>query len=725
MLGNDPLTLPTPKVFHRLTPPDFREDRVSMRDDRAFADLVQHHDRSLRTLGFVMLGDAERTDAALQRGVIDAYASLPDADDPDGGAGHSGRDAQPPAGLGWLARFVYAAARDDARRTGRNPLPGPPGGVAAVLAGLMLDDAALVVLVDAEGLDPDEGAAIVGLRPTDAASRLEHARAAVRGVLRPPPVGPATVAGRDVAVGTALRGLAVPDHGPSFWPRLGADLLALREPPPDESSSSNGGTPTSAVSSNGSHPLEENPADEVAEPVVPEGIAYRIGPTGYPVISTSAPRRALPAVRPVRVAPTYSRVRTRSDPWSSRRVSRPAIVVLAVVATLAALVAVRFGRHPHAAGPSTEAIAVASKVSTAWANAETVQGAVATTTYGAAGAAPATNTAAFAWRADGSFRLAQADGTSDVAYDSTTGTRRQFRSDGTQASGVEETGLPPGPPDLETPPELPFATELRSALATWRTSPGVTVHTDTVDGQPVWVVTSPLGAAGAGGASAVPGAPVADTLAVTVDQHTALPLRLTRSAGSTPVDDVELRDVVVDQPVAADGFTVPFAKDLVVTRFPYQFNRLKSVDEMPSAAGYPVATPGYLPPGYELAEIAVAPTPGLANGPPAAGAAVAANPPSTGVATLLYRRGLETIVVTTRRAGDAPDAWTDPFGPATAPAPVTVNTTAYGRVPMEFVDQPGVPTHLWGVAAEPGLVVTVAGDVDRDTMLRVASSLGA
>src|SRR2546428_810130 len=57
------------------------------------------------------------------------------------------------------------------------------------------------------------------------ADLVQHHDRSLRASAVGPPPGPALATGRDVGVGTALRDLAVPDHGPAFWHDLGADLL--------------------------------------------------------------------------------------------------------------------------------------------------------------------------------------------------------------------------------------------------------------------------------------------------------------------------------------------------------------------------------------------------------------------------------------------------------------------------------------------------------------------
>jgi RNA polymerase sigma-70 factor, ECF subfamily len=160
--------------------------RARAGDQRAFTDLVRHYDHRLRALAFRLLGDRSAMDDALQDAYVKAFRALP---------GFRGD-----AGLGtWLYQITYRACVDLQRREGRHRNePLEEGGAATTdpaaaatartdlqraLAALPVDQRAAVLLVDAEGLDYDAAASVLGVAPGTIASRLSRARTALRAAL--------------------------------------------------------------------------------------------------------------------------------------------------------------------------------------------------------------------------------------------------------------------------------------------------------------------------------------------------------------------------------------------------------------------------------------------------------------------------------------------------------------------------------------------------------------
>lgn len=163
--------------------------RARAGDQRAFTELVRHYDGRLRALAFRLLGDRAAMDDALQEAYVKAFRALP--------------GFREDAGLGtWLYQITYRACVDLQRRERRHQagpledtgaasaLPSDPAATAAArtdlqraLAALPLDQRAAVLLVDAEGLDYDAAAAVLGVAPGTIASRLSRGRAALRAAL--------------------------------------------------------------------------------------------------------------------------------------------------------------------------------------------------------------------------------------------------------------------------------------------------------------------------------------------------------------------------------------------------------------------------------------------------------------------------------------------------------------------------------------------------------------
>jgi RNA polymerase sigma-70 factor (ECF subfamily) len=167
--------------------------RAKAGDRHAFTEVVRHYDHRLRALAYRLLGDRAAMDDALQEAYVKAFRALP--------------GFREDAGLGtWLYQITYRACIDLQRRESRHQTEtttdwAPPGATATgpsadpaatatrradlqrALAALPADQRAAVLLVDAEGLDYDAAAAVLGVAPGTIASRLSRARAALRAAL--------------------------------------------------------------------------------------------------------------------------------------------------------------------------------------------------------------------------------------------------------------------------------------------------------------------------------------------------------------------------------------------------------------------------------------------------------------------------------------------------------------------------------------------------------------
>jgi RNA polymerase sigma-70 factor (ECF subfamily) len=159
--------------------------RARAGDQQAFTEVVRHYDHRLRALAYRLLGDRAAMDDALQEAYVKAFRALP--------------GFREDAALGtWLYQITYRACVDLQRRESRHhsePSGAPraaadPATTAAsrtdltrALAALPVDQRAAVLLVDAEGLDYDAAAAVLGVAPGTIASRLSRARAALRAAL--------------------------------------------------------------------------------------------------------------------------------------------------------------------------------------------------------------------------------------------------------------------------------------------------------------------------------------------------------------------------------------------------------------------------------------------------------------------------------------------------------------------------------------------------------------
>jgi RNA polymerase sigma-70 factor (ECF subfamily) len=162
--------------------------RARRGETEAFMELVRREDHGLRALAFRLLRDRTAMDDALQDAYVRAFRAI---------GSFEGR-----SGFGtWLYRIVYRSCVDELRRRGRHdwasledvagavaaPEPGVDAAgrldLADALDALPVDLRASVLLVDAQGFSYDEAAAILGVPPGTVASRLNRARAALRGTL--------------------------------------------------------------------------------------------------------------------------------------------------------------------------------------------------------------------------------------------------------------------------------------------------------------------------------------------------------------------------------------------------------------------------------------------------------------------------------------------------------------------------------------------------------------
>ena len=152
-------------------------------DHRAFGALLRAEDDGCRALAYRVLRDRDAMDDALQDAYLKAWRRL-DTFHGDSGFGT------------WLYRIIYTTCIDHVRRRRpTDPLDertpalqavGPAGAAEASvtlergLAQVSVEHRALLVLIDGIGLPYAEAAEVLALPEGTVASRLHHARAALR-----------------------------------------------------------------------------------------------------------------------------------------------------------------------------------------------------------------------------------------------------------------------------------------------------------------------------------------------------------------------------------------------------------------------------------------------------------------------------------------------------------------------------------------------------------------
>jgi hypothetical protein len=204
-------------------------------------------------------------------------------------------------------------------------------------------------------------------------------------------------------------------------------------------------------------------------------------------------------------------------------------------------------------------------------------------------------------------------------------------------------------------------------------------------------------------------------VAITVDRQTGLPLRVAETRRGSLLRELRIEQVHVDRPIPAGTFRLAFPAGAEVMRSDTGFRRV-GLPQARRLAGDAALVPSWLPRGFHRTEVAVA----REAAPTGKGGD---NPPSRVVVSLAYRRGLDRLVVTTRLRGDG--SWSDPLasppGFADREVPLVLRTGALAGSDAHVVVEPRTSPHVWALTRT--LVVTVAGDLDRADLVRVAASL--
>lgn len=158
-------------------------------DHRAFTSLIRSADDRMRRLAFRLLGSQAAMDDALQDAYLKAYRHLCTY------KGHAAFST-------WLYRIVYRTCLDHLRTRSRRAevdldlehttvadtadhaaRTADADALSSALGALPDDQAAVVLLVDGEGLSYAEAAAVLDVRSGTIASRLNRAHTALRTAL--------------------------------------------------------------------------------------------------------------------------------------------------------------------------------------------------------------------------------------------------------------------------------------------------------------------------------------------------------------------------------------------------------------------------------------------------------------------------------------------------------------------------------------------------------------
>ncbi len=370
------------------------------------------------------------------------------------------------------------------------------------------------------------------------------------------------------------------------------------------------------------------------------------------------------------------------------------VAVAAVLAVVVASVVVPRGSGVASAAQVREAIG------NAFASAGTVSGIFVNREQPGGGASR--------WRfvlsSSGSFRITGLgrNNPTDVAYDAQGNV--QYGSD--LGLFTRYVGLAPGPPDSASSAWV-VQRGLSSVIAALAASSGGRVEQIDYHGRPAWLLRTPSGNPG-------------ERLRITVDRETGIPVHYIRLRNGRFAGEWRIDELRVDAQAPAERFRLRPGKDQSRTSYDLGFQRVP-LAEVSATVGYRPLVPGWLPSGFEQDEVAVA------NDSRPTGDEQHQNPLSREVASLHYRRGLDELTITTRLTGADPSAWGDPVTGSSVragePERVSLGGGALRGKMGELVLDPNSVPHVWAIAGP--LVVTIAGDLDRAELLRVAESLHA
>jgi hypothetical protein len=384
------------------------------------------------------------------------------------------------------------------------------------------------------------------------------------------------------------------------------------------------------------------------------------------------------------------------------------VVVAATVAAAATVLAVAVLPRVIGGDGLARAAEVQARLAAAIAGAQTLRGELSYTAVDPRGGGGRTTIRqSFVLDASGDRRLSSPS-TGTVAYGAGRGVEDGILPSASIGAGrfyAERTGLAPGPPDAG-PSEALIESQLAAVTRALAAAADPRVSEIAFDGRAAWRLD----------ADVAPNTlePDFDHLSVTVDRATGFPLHVLTTLAGRFRSLLRVERLQIDPQLPPATFTLEFPPGAEVLRTDAGFVNV-DLDGAADIVGYRPPTPRRLPSGFRLATVAAA------AGSERTGPAQS-NPPSRSVVSLSYRRGLEQIVVTTRRRTGGP--WRDPFAVAGVPLRakrVQLHGGAFGGTTAKVVVDPRSVPHLWVVGDR--LVVTVAGDLGRAGLIEIAEAM--
>lgn len=239
-----------------------------------------------------------------------------------------------------------------------------------------------------------------------------------------------------------------------------------------------------------------------------------------------------------------------------------------------------------------------------------------------------------------------------------------------------------------------------------------TLETVTVNNKPAWRISDPTLATTIVGTSH-------GNFTVVVDKKTHLPVQFVYHEESSNIRvQTTFSNLDVNPTIGDNEFHIAFPSGLDVYTTDQGVKKVDA-DEVKSIVSYSPILPQYLPDGFELSAITAAES-SLLETQLNTDAMVSRN-----VVTATYRRGIQSISVSTRSVNGADTHWVNPVGGERAAefrqASVTLTKGYFAGVTVETYGRSELQAHLWG--KHGGFIFSVQGDVSRDELMKVTESL--
>lgn len=309
----------------------------------------------------------------------------------------------------------------------------------------------------------------------------------------------------------------------------------------------------------------------------------------------------------------------------------------------------------------------------------------------------------------GDYRITRRHKPLEIVHSAKT-SRRLMYLPGDDSPLQDQFGLSNGPPEPEpSTPDRALSRDLGAAVRAIAVLHPERVTKTTHLGREALVLQQPI---------ELSDFPV-DSIKYVVDVKTGFPLQIVQTNQGAFYREMNVT-AIADVPLDQSAFE--FVGESGLAPAPVdRGHRDVTLDEAAQRTQHAPLVPSWAPKGYRLTRVTLAPE--LAklddNG----------NPPSREVVSLLYRRGLDTFTVTTRLTSPTPDEplpyWSNPLLHGTPlpdrTEPVRISSGALTGTEVNVGVYPLVWPHLW--AQTDNLVLTVAGDLTREELVRIAGSL--